>query len=330
LNLRILSGMRPTAKLHLGNYFSVLKNWVKLQEDNECYFCVVDWHALTSDYADTSLIRYYTREITIDYLSCGLDPEKSVIFLQSQVKEHAELFLLLGMLATVGRLERVPTYKEVRAEIKDKDLSTFGFLGYPILMAADILMYKADAVPVGKDQEYHIEFTREIARKFNALYGNVLAVPRALFAPIAKVPGIDGRKMSKSYGNAIFLSDTFDEVRKKIMPMVTDTNRKRRTDPGDPDKCPIWLYHLLFNDDEESRNMIANGCRKAKIGCVDCKKILLQKIKEKMEPIWEKRAKLEQDQNYILDVLKTGSQKARETARKTMESVNEAVRIGLR
>ncbi len=303
---------------------------MKLQEEgNDCYFCVVDWHALTSDYEDTSLIRYYTREVVTDYLASGIDPEKSVIFLQSQVKEHAELFLLLGMLTSVGRLERIPTYKEMRSELKDKDLSTFGFLGYPVLMAADILIYKADAVPVGKDQEYHIEFTREIARKFNSLYGDVFVLPKALFAPIAKVPGTDGRKMSKSYGNAIFLSDTFDVVKKKIMPMITDTNRKRRTDPGDPNKCPIWLYHLLFNDDEDSRNMIMEGCRTAKIGCVDCKRMLLQKIKEKMEPFWEKRAKLERDQNYILDVLKAGSRRAREVAKKTLEEVNEAMKIGL-
>jgi tryptophanyl-tRNA synthetase len=263
LRKRVLSGMRSTGKLHLGNYVGALDNWVRMQDEYECYFCVVDWHALTTDYADTSRVKQNSVEVALDWLAAGLDPEKCVIFIQSHVPEHAELHLLLSMITPLGWLERVPTYKEQRENIKDKDLGTYGFLGYPVLQAADILMYKADVVPVGEDQVAHIELTREIARRFNGFYGkrgDVFPQPQALLTRSPKLPGTDGRKMSKSYGNAILLTDPEPVVRQKLKTMVTDPARVRRSDPGNPDVCPVGDLHKIFSS-AETMEKVNIGCR---------------------------------------------------------------------
>src|SRR5215813_10031523 len=242
---RVLSGMRPTGKLHLGNVVGALSNWVKLQDQYECFHFIADWHALTSDFADTSMIKEYRIEMMIDWLAAGLDPKKSVMFVQSAAPQHAELHLILSMITPLGWLERVPTYKEQRENITDKDLGNYGFLGYPVLQAADILMYKGNFVPVGEDQVPHVELTREICRRFNSFYGEVFPEPQALLTPMPRLPGLDGRKMSKSYGNVIFLTDTPEEITKKVKVMMTDPARKRRTDPGNPDVCPVFSYHKL-------------------------------------------------------------------------------------
>lgn len=263
-NKRIVSGMRPTGKLHLGHYHGVLSNWLELQQEFECFFFAADWHSLTTEYANTEGIRDNIRDMVLDWLAFGIDPDKSTVFIQSQVPQHAELNLVLSMITPVSWLERNPTYKEMQENLTTKDLSTFGFLGYPVLMAADIIVYKAARVPVGQDQIPHLELTREIARRFNYLYGEVFPEPSALLTETPKVVGLDGRKMSKSYGNAIFLSDTAEETRKKVMSMVTDAQRPLRSDPGEPDRCVAFTLHSLYVP-EEKRSEIVSACRSAQI-----------------------------------------------------------------
>src|SRR5262245_55955593 len=285
---RILSGMRPTGALHLGHLTGALDNWVGLQDTYECYWVIVDWHALTTDYADPSAIRENILEVAIDWLAAGLDPKRASLFVQSDVKEHAELHLLLSMVVPLPWLERVPSYMEQQQNIKDKDLSTYGFLGYPLLQTADIIVYKANAVPVGEDQAPHVELTREIVRRFNNFYGPVFPEPQTLLTATPRIPGTDGRKMSKSYGNAIYLKDAPDAVRAALKPMVTDPARKRRTDPGDPDVCPVFDLHKAFSS-AASREWAAHGCRTAGIGCLDCKARVTDHLLERLQVIHARR-----------------------------------------
>lgn len=319
---RTVSGMRPTGRLHLGHYFGVLKNWIELQEREDAYFFVADWHALTSEYADPSRIAENTREMVIDWLAAGLDPLKCVIFRQSQVKEHAELSLLLSMITPVSWLERNPTYKEQLQQISNKDLGNAGFLCYPVLMAADILMYLPHGVPVGEDQLPHLELTREIGRRFNHFYGQFFPEPEALLTPAAKCPGLDGRKMSKSYNNGIFLSDSQEAVREKIRGMVTEPSRKRRDDPGNPDICNLYPYHLLLSSPIEQEE-IRRGCTSATLGCVECKNIYLRNLEAFLGPLRERRAALEAEPRKIREVLAAGNDKARAFASQTMVKVRE-------
>jgi tryptophanyl-tRNA synthetase len=323
---RILSGMRPTGPLHMGNLLGALANWVNLQDEYECFYFIADWHALTSDYEDPARIRDYTKEIMIDWLSVGLTPEKSTLFVQSQIKEHAELFLVLGMITPVPWLERNPTYKEQIAEISNKDLSNFGFLGYPILQAADIIMYKPYGVPVGVDQAPHVEITREIARRFNFLYGDVFPEPRVILTETPKILGIDRRKMSKSYNNAIFLSEAPEQIAAKVSQMITDPQRARRSDPGDPDICNVFTFHKLFTAAGEVAE-IDHHCRKAQIGCVECKKKMAQNLTAALAPIREKRAFYEAHPKRVDEIVNAGCNKARKTARATMEAVRAAIKI---
>ena len=323
---RILSGMRPTGPLHLGNYMGALENWVELQDRYECFFPVVDWHSLTTDYANPGEVRENVIEVATDWLAAGLDPERSTIFVQSLVPQHAELHLLLSMIVPLPWLERVPTYKEQQQQIGDKDLSTYGFLGYPVLQTADIIIYKADAVPVGEDQAPHIELAREIVRRFNNLYGEVFPEPQTLLTEAKRIPGTDGRKMSKSYGNAIYLKDDPETVRQKLRPMVTDPARKRRTDPGNPDICPVFDLHKAFSP-EPSREWAAQGCRTAAIGCLDCKARLAEHMLEKLAEIHARRPALAARPDTVWDVLVDGSKKARAVAEATMEEVRSAMKI---
>ncbi len=324
---RVLSGMRPTGLLHLGNYLGALRNWVELQEEGyRCFYFIADWHALTTEYADPSQVAHYCREVAIDWLAAGLDPEKSVLFLQSQVLEHAELHIFLSMITPVSWLERNPTYKEIRQELKDRDLATYGFLGYPVLQASDILIYKAHYVPVGVDQLPHLELTREIARRFNYLYGPLFPEPKPKLTQTPKVPGVDGRKMSKSYDNAIYLGDSPEVVWEKLRPMVTDTQRKRRTDPGDPEKCPVFDLHRAFTPSEVREEVVEN-CKKAGFGCIDCKRILYGHLMDVMGPIYEKRRELAARPSLVDEVILDGSRRARETARETMVEARTAVRL---
>jgi tryptophanyl-tRNA synthetase len=410
---RVLSGMRPTGRLHIGHYFGALENWVKLQSnpDYQCFYFVADWHALTSDYADTSAVAQNSIEITIDFLASGLDPQKSVIFLQSLIPEHAELHLLLSMITPLGWLERIPTYKEQIDNITNKDLHTYGFLGYPTLQTADIVMYsdpgKSLFVPVGEDQVSHVEFGRELVRRFNLYYGfemrreffaskyreprqrqalfqlldvastepvfpvgqeltteqvnvtiafvrqrvlemgvanffaklpewfrpffsytNVLEEPAALLTPTPRVPGLDGRKMSKSYGNAITLSESDEDIRKKTKVMVTDPARKRRTDPGNPDVCPVFDWHKLFANQESNFDRLAwvrQGCTTAGIGCIECKSAMAENLIKWIAPVRERRLAYEKNPKQVLEILDAGSAKAQKSAQKTMERVRESV-----
>jgi len=328
LRKRVLSGMRPTGKLHLGNYVGALDNWVRMQDAYECFFCVVDWHALTTDYADTSQVKQNSVEVALDWLAAGLDPEKSVIFIQSHVPAHAELHLLLSMITPLGWLERVPTYKEQRENIKEKDLGTYGFLGYPVLQAADILMYKADVVPVGEDQVPHVELTREIARRFNNFYGEVFPEPTALLTPSPKLPGTDGRKMSKSYGNTILLTDPEPVVRQKLKTMVTDPARVRRSDPGNPDVCPVGDLHKIFSD-RATLDKVYAGCRSAGIGCIECKGWAADALVKLLHPMQERRKKFEENPRLAWDILEAGTEKARKAAAETMNDVREAMGMSL-
>ncbi|HEV2383140.1 MAG TPA: tryptophan--tRNA ligase [Terriglobia bacterium] len=321
---RILSGMRPTGRLHLGNLVGALANWVELQNHYESYHCVVDWHMLTTDYANTGDLQDNIWQMTTDWLAAGLDPSKAVFFVQSRVLEHAELHLLLSMITPLGWLERVPTYKEQLENIKDRDIHTYGFLGYPVLQAADILVYKADAVPVGEDQVPHIELTREIARRFNHFYGPIFPEPRTLLTPTPRLPGTDGRKMSKSYGNAIYLSDTPEEVSKKVAAMMTDPARKRRHDPGNPDVCPVFDHHKVFSP-QPVIDRVNRECRTAEIGCVDCKKLMAAALNERLAPIQERRRAYEQAPGQVWDILEAGTVKARQVAETTMTEVREAM-----
>ncbi len=329
---RVLSGMRPTGKLHLGNYMGALANWVKLQDSAQyqCYFFIADWHALTTDYADPGNIASNTLEVMLDYLAAGLNPEKTVLFLQSHVLQHAELALLLGMSTPLGWLERVPSYKEMQENLTNRDLTTYGFLGYPVLMAADILLYQADFVPVGQDQQAHVELTREVARRFNHFYKQdgreVLPEPKVLLTPSPKLPGTDGRKMSKSYGNTILLSDPEPVVRQKLKTMVTDPARVRRTDPGDPDKCPVGDLHKLFST-PETMAKVYEGCRSAGIGCIECKRWAADALVKTLEPIQERRSSVTEAQAF--EILKDGSRRAAIRAEQTMVEVREAMQLKL-
>jgi tryptophanyl-tRNA synthetase len=322
--------MRPTGKLHLGHYVGALQNWVKLQSTHECFFFVADWHALTTDYADTSRVKQNCIEMVLDWLAAGLDPDQATMFIQSHVPEHAELNLLLSMITPLGWLERVPTYKEQRDNIKDKDLGTYGFLGYPVLQSADILIYKADFVPVGEDQVAHIELTREIARRFNGFYSGkrecVFPEPQPLLTPAAKLPGTDGRKMSKSYGNALLLTDPEPVIRQKLKTMVTDPARMRRSDPGNPDVCPVGDLHKIFSD-KETIAKVDVGCRSAGIGCIECKSWAANFVVQALAPLQERRRKYEENPRLAWDILEAGSEKARKSASATMAEVREAMNL---
>jgi tryptophanyl-tRNA synthetase len=330
---RVLSGMRPTGKLHLGHYVGALENWVRLQEKYECFFFVADWHALTTDYADTAAVKQNILDIALDWIAAGLDPEKCTMFIQSHVPQHAELHLLFSMITPLGWLERVPTYKEQRENIRDKDLGTYGFLGYPLLQSADILIYRADFVPVGEDQVPHVELTREVARRFNQFYPldgrEVLPEPQPLLTPAAKLPGTDGRKMSKSYGNYILLSEPEASLRAKLKTMVTDPARVRRTDPGNPDVCPVGDLHKIYSDDA-TMEKVNVGCRSASIGCIECKTWVADKIVEVLRPMQERRAKWEAKPKELWDMLEAGSERARQVAEHTMEDVRAAMRMSQR
>lgn len=325
---RILSGMRPTGKLHLGNLQGALSNWIALQNrgDFDCFYFVADWHALTSDYSVTEGIRANTVDMVIDWLSAGLDPAESTLFIQSAIKEHAELFLLLSMITPLAWLERNPTYKEMREELSQKDLSTFGFLGYPVLQAADIIMYKAYGVPVGVDQLPHVELTREIARRFNYLYGEVFPIPEPLLAEVPKLLGIDGRKMSKSYENAIFMSDRGDALRKKVGAMFTDPQRQRKSDPGRPELCNVYTFHGLYSKPGTVAE-IASACRCAAIGCIECKRRLAEAIAEGMGPIHEHRDHYACHPEEVRAIIEDGNVRAARIARATMAEVREALKI---
>ncbi len=395
-NGRVLSGMRSSGKLHLGNYHGALKNWVRLQHEYECFFFVADWHALTTNYADTTAIEGDVMDMAIDWLAAGVNPRSSTIFVQSLVPEHAELHLLLSMMTPLSWLERVPTYKDQQDNLRDRDLATYGFLGYPLLQSSDILIYKAQYVPVGEDQVAHVEITREVARRFNHLYGRepdfetrierairnlgskaarsyrqalkayqekgntgaltagqalvndhasltladrerllghlegsgrtVLVEPEALLAPVKKMPGLDGRKMSKSYGNTIGLREDLDEVEKKLKTMQTDPARARRTDPGNPEKCPVWDLHKVYSDDE-TREWVDKGCRSAGIGCVECKKPMIDAVIEELKPIQTRAKEYEQDPEQVRNLLREGSEAARDVARETMTEVRSAMRL---
>ena len=344
-----MSGMRSTGKLHLGNYVGALQNWVRMQDQYECFFFVADWHALTTDYADTSQVKQNSLEVLLDWLAAGLDPERCTMFIQSHVPQHAELHLLLSMITPLGWLERVPTYKEQRDNIKEKDLGTYGFLGYPVLQAADILIYKGDCVPVGEDQVAHVELTREIARRFSQLYHRiertppppgipggipmtdprlVFPEPQALKTQAAKLPGTDGRKMSKSYGNTILLTDPEPLVRQKLKTMVTDPARVRRTDPGNPDVCPVGDLHKILSD----RATIAKvdvGCRSAGIGCIECKGWAADALVQILSPMQERRKKYEENPRLAWDILEAGAKRARRDASATMREVREAMGMAL-
>jgi tryptophanyl-tRNA synthetase len=393
---RVLSGMRPTGALHLGNYHGALRSWVELQYQYECYFFVADWHALTTGYEDTGGLPQAIHEVVIDWLAAGLNPGVATLFVQSHVPEHAELHLLLSMITPLGWLERVPTYKDQQEQLKEKDLATYGFLGYPLLQSADILLYRASFVPVGEDQAAHVEITREIARRFNHLYGrepdfeqkaeraikelggrnitlyrqlrrkfqetgdqaaieraralvesntritvadrerllgylegssvSILTEPQVLLTAAPKVPGLDGRKMSKSYGNTIGLREHPDAVAAKLKTMQTDPARVRRSDPGDPEKCPVWDLHKLYSD-EATRQWVDQGCRTAGIGCLDCKKPLIEKIVEEVSGMRKRAQEFENNPELLANILAEGSEKAREAARATLDDVRRAMHL---
>jgi tryptophanyl-tRNA synthetase len=322
----VLSGLRPTGRVHLGNYFGAVRNWVRLQEQYPSFYMVVDWHALTTDYANPSNIRQATFEAVADWLAAGLDPDKCTIFLQSEVKEHAELHLLLSMITPLPWLERVPTFKDQQQQLAEKDLNTYGFLGYPLLQTADIIVYRANLVPVGDDQASHVEISREIVRRFNNFYGPVFPEPQALFTEAPKVPGLDGRKMSKSYGNTIALTASADEIRAQVSTMFTDPNRIRRTDPGNPDICNLFQFHKLFSD-EGTIARVDHECRTAQIGCVQDKKLLTDIMVEALAPIRARRVEIDRDPGIVWDALRRGNAKARERAAETMVLVREAMQI---
>lgn len=388
---RVLSGMRASGKLHLGHYFGALENWVKLQKDYQCFYFVANWHGLTTHYQSPKIVEESCMDMLIDWLAAGIDPKKSVIFIQSQLPQHAELHLLLSMVTPVSWLERVPSYKDQQQQLKDKDLSTYGFLGYPLLQSADILMYRSIWVPVGEDQIAHIEITREIARRFNRIYGNdeqtqkrkeellkklpqgftdfrraylekgdreayqqakqllldggyeqddllillgylddtgkiILPLPQALIGKFSKMPGLDGRKMSKSYNNTILLRDGEDEIRKKIKVMPTDPARVRRTDPGDPEKCPVWEWHKIYSDDA-TRKWVDEGCRSAAIGCMDCKKRLSDKLCEEQKPFLERAATYTDDKAQLIKVIDEGREKALDEAETTMRQIRSLMGV---
>ena len=351
---RVLSGMRPTGKLHLGNYMGALHNWVRLQHEYECYFFIADWHALTTDYADTSQVKDNTREVALDFLAAGLDPEECVMFVQSAVKQHAELHLQLSMITPLSWLERVPSYKDQQEQLKEKDLATYGFLGYPLLQSADILIYQPDFVPVGQDQAAHVELTREVARRFNHFYprggrqlidipkdedinsdvkvwwhgDEILPEPQVLLTPSPKLPGTDGRKMSKSYGNTILLSDPEPVIRQKLKPMVTDPARVRRTDPGNPELCPVFDLHKVFSS-AEVQQKAREGCTTAGIGCIECKSWVADAVVAELAPIQERRRKYEAAPELVKEILEDGTRRATKRAEQTMIEVRDAMGLGV-
>jgi tryptophanyl-tRNA synthetase len=327
---RIVSGMRPTGKLHLGHFQGAIKNWIALSQKSECYFFSADWHALTTDYSDPSKIEAATRDMFADWIACGLDPEKVTLFIQSRVKQHAELYLLLSMIAPLGWLERVPTFKEQQEQLREKDLATHGFLGYPVLQTADVAIYGADAVPVGQDQVSHLELARELVRRFNSLYGKgkpVLVEPAAYLTEVPKILGLDGRKMSKSYNNAIELGEDPESARKRIMVAVTDPARVRRTDPGHPEVCAIYYLHRAYST-PETVTRVETECRSAGIGCVDCKKLLLTSLLPSLEQHRARRAELDRNPARIDELVQLGTRKATAVAEKTMEQVRAAMSLG--
>ena len=325
---RIVSGMRPTGKLHLGNFHGALANWVELQEQGnfDCYYFVADWHALTSDYSDTSLIQANITDMVIDWLSVGLNPQKSTLFVQSKIKEHAELFLLLTVITPLPWLERNPTYKEMKDDLTEKDLTTYGFLGYPVLQAADIIMYKAHGVPVGVDQLPHVELTREIVRRFNNFYGEVFPVPNPLLAVVPKLMGLDGRKMSKSYDNSIYLCDRGEALRQKVTSMFTDPQRMRKRDPGRPEICNVYSFHKLYSPEAEIQE-ICEACQAAGIGCTDCKAKLAQRLLESLQPVHDRQDYYRQHLDQVRDILAEGERQARVIACGTMGEVREALKV---
>ncbi|MEJ2608932.1 MAG: tryptophan--tRNA ligase [Candidatus Thiodiazotropha sp.] len=393
---RVLSGMRPTGQLHLGHYHGVLKNWIKLQKQYDCYFFVADWHALTTHYDDPSAIPASIWDMVIDWLAAGVESESATLFVQSLVPEHAELHLLLSMITPLGWLERVPSYKDQQEKLKEKDLATYGFLGYPLLQSADILIYRASQVPVGEDQVAHVELTREVARRFNHLYGReanfeeraegarkkmgkkaakrfdqlrrayqeqgdgealqagqallqaqqnisteeqerlfgylegsgrvILTEPQPLLTKASKMPGLDGQKMSKSYANTLSLRDNSEDVAMKLKRMPTDTNRVRRTDPGDPEKCPVWQFHLVYSEDA-TRQWVQEGCRSAGIGCLDCKAPIIEAVLGELKPIQARAAEFEAQPDLVRRIIKEGSEKAREVAQETMREVRQAMSL---
>lgn len=323
---RVVSGMRPTGRLHIGHFHGVLENWIRIQEEFDCFFFVADWHSLTTEYADTAGIRDNIREMVLDWVAFGLDPAKCLVFRQSLVPHHAELNLILSMITPVSWLERCPTYKEMQENLEAKDLSTFGFLGYPVLMAADIILYKATRVPVGQDQLPHLEITREIARRFNHLYGRVFPEPEALLTETPKLLGLDGRKMSKSYGNSIYLSDTAEDTTKKVLSMMTDPARIRRTDPGEPDVCVAFNLHRIYVP-QEKLDEIVPACRNAAIGCVECKRVLAACMNERLAPCRAKRVELAANPGFVDDLLRDGSQKASLTSDAVMAEARAALNI---
>ena len=327
---RVLSGMRPTGALHLGHYHGALKNWVRLQDPFDCYFFVADWHALTTHYEDRADLERNVYDMVVDWLAAGIAPERATLFIQSRLPEHAELFTLLAMGTPLSWLERVPGYKDQIEQQRGRDLATFGFLGYPLLQAADILIYKAAFVPVGEDQAPHVEITREVARRFNHLYGrgtSVLPEPTALLTDTSRLPGLDGRKMSKSYGNDIAMREAPDEVERKIRRMQTDPDRVRRTDPGTPERCPVWQFHRVYSD-TDTQAWVHRGCTTAGIGCLECKQPVIEAIVLEQQP-WRERA-----ENYLSNpkqvqwIVEVGTERARGVARATMRDVRAA--MGLR
>ena len=316
--------MRPSGKLHVGHLLGALNNWAKLQSEYDCFYMVADWHALTTDYADTSEIINNTREMIIDWLCAGIDPKKSVLFRQSDILEHAELFTILSMITPLGWLFRCPTYKEQLQEVKNKDLHNFGFLGYPVLQAADIMVYKANAVPVGEDQLPHLELTREIARRFNNFYGNVFPEPQAILTKSPRVPGIDGRKMSKSYGNAITIGEKPEDIARKVQQMFTDPLKIKANDIGHPEGCVVFAFHEIYNKDAKSLKL---ECSQGRVGCVSCKKSLCQFLTQALEPMREKRKEIEKDKKMVDDILEEGGKKAKAAAEETMGEARKALKL---
>ncbi|MDO8527933.1 MAG: tryptophan--tRNA ligase [Deltaproteobacteria bacterium] len=324
---RVLAGIRPTGKLHWGNYFGAIQNWIKLQDQYECFFFIADWHSLTTEYADSSKIRGWTIELVKDLFAAGVDPEKATLFLQSQVPEHAELHLLLSMMTPLGWLERVPTYKDMQQELASKELNTYGFLGYPLLQSADILLYNAKKVPVGEDQLPHLEMTREIVRRFHFLTGKSIFVePQPLLTPTPRVPGMDRRKMSKSFGNAIYMDDSPEEITAKAMQTLTDPARKLRSDPGNPEVCTVYDFHKLVSD-KKTLEWADQGCRTAGIGCVDCKKAMAKNAIEFFKEFREKRAAWDKNDKQLFEMIAEGSKRAQKVASATLQKVREAMGI---
>ncbi len=321
---RILSGHRPTGRLHLGHLEGTLRTWASLQDDYECFFEIADWHALTTGFEDTDLLRENIEQVAIDWLAAGLDPERSVLFVQSDVKQHAELYLLLSMVTPVSWLERCPTYKDQRQQLGDEKTAGYGFLGYPVLQAADIVIYKADTVPIGEDQLPHLELTREIVRRFNNIYGPVFPEPEAKLSRFPVIPGTDGRKMSNSYGNTIDLSDSPEVITQKVRKMFTDPEKIYKGDPGHPDKCPVFVYHNICN--QGRTQPIKQGCESGELGCVDCKVEVIEHLLAALEPLMERRAELNANRSLVREVLAAGAEAARAVATGTMEEVRQAMK----